>query len=99
MVMYVEKLYAKHTKNVSGITFHVKLHQASFFIFNGDQYFMSGGHFKTSSCQKVTLKKIELGPLIYISGEGLSIEPIVLSMPLYGHFCHAKLTALLTFQK
>ena len=97
--MYVEKLYAKHTKNVGGVTFHVKLHQASFFIFNGNQYFMSGGHFKTSSCQKVTLKKIELGPLIYISGEGLSIEPIVLSMPLYGHFCHAKLTALLTFQK
>lgn len=57
--MYVEKLNAKHTKNVSGITFHVKLHQASFFIFNGDQYFMSGGHFKTSSRQKVTLKKME----------------------------------------
>ena len=36
-VMYMEKLYAKHTKSevpvinvVSGITFNVKLHQASF---------------------------------------------------------------------
>ena len=84
---------------VSGITFRVKFYQASFFIFNGDQYFMSGSHFKTLSGHKATLKKIELGALIYISGEGLSIEPIVASIPLYGHYCHAKLTALLTFQK
>ena len=45
----MEKLYAKHEVTVinmvSGINLHVKLHQV--FFFNGDQFFMSGDHFKT----------------------------------------------------
>ena len=66
----MEKLYAKHTKNevpvinvVCGITLHVKLHQASFLFFIGDQHFMSRDHLTTLSRQKATLNKNEHGAL------------------------------------
>ena len=50
---------------VSSITFQVKLHQtcSSLFFWNGDQYFYVWRPLIVSGCQKVTLKKIELGAL------------------------------------